>query len=88
LRGDESAVAALVPDAKALKGKLLQALSQGRELPEDLLQMIEYVAAFYGFTDEELCTAKDVAADDIENATRCFRAIRDEIKSRKRMVSQ
>ena len=78
LRGGQSAIAALVPDAKAHKAELLAELTRKR-LPEDLERRIEYVARFHGFTPDELTEAKAIAAGDVENATVCFRALRDEI---------
>lgn len=55
LRGDESAIASLVPEAKAHKTELLDELTR---LPEDLVRCIERVAAFHGFTRAELREAK------------------------------
>ena len=70
LRGDESAVASLVPDAKAQKAELLRELTR---LPEDLEKCIEFVAAFYNFPPNELQLAKDIAASDLENAMTFYR---------------
>ena len=78
LRGDQSAIAALVPDAKAHKAELLDELTRKR-LPEDLERRIEYIAAFHGFKPEELQEAKEIAASDIEIAIPCFRALFAEI---------
>ena len=72
LRGDQSAIASLVPDAKAHKAALLDELTRQR-LPEDLERRIECVAAFYNFPPDELQLAKDIVAGDIENATTFYR---------------
>ena len=77
LRGDESAIASLVPEAKAHKAELLRELTR---LPEDLERCIDYVAAFHGFTPDELQEAKEIAAGDVKNALTCFRALMYEIR--------
>lgn len=77
LRGDEFAIASLVPEAKAHKTELLDEL---KRLPEDLVRCIERVAAFHGFTRDELREAKEIAAGDVENALTCFRALKGEIE--------
>ena len=77
LRGDESAIASLVPEAKAHKAELLRELTR---LPEDLERCIDYVAAFYDFTPDELREAKQIAAGDVENALTCFRELANEIR--------
>ena len=76
LRGDESAIASLVPEAKAHKAELLRELTR---LPEDLESQIDYVAAFHGFTPDELREAKEIAGGDVENALTSFQALADEI---------
>lgn len=74
LRGQPSAVHALVPEAKAHKAELLDELTK-TNLPTDLERHIEFVAKLHGFTPEELAQAKEIAAGDIENAITCFREL-------------
>lgn len=78
LRGDPSAVEALVLEAKAHKAELLGELTRpglAKALPEDLERRIEFVAKFHGFTSKELAEAKEIAAGNIANAIPCFRRL-------------
>jgi hypothetical protein len=77
VRGQQEAVAAVLPDIKAYKAEIIAFLGKPihRGLPKDLERRIEFVAQFHGFTAEELAEAKEIAAGDIENAIPCFRAL-------------
>jgi hypothetical protein len=77
LRGETSAVNALVHEVKVHKAEIIAFLGKPihRGLPKDLERRIEFVAQFHGFTPEELAEAKEIAAGDIENAIPCFRRL-------------
>lgn len=77
VRGQQEAVAELLPDIKAHKAEIIAFLGKPihRGLPKDLERRIEFVAQFHGFTAEELAEAKEIAAGDIESAIPCFRAL-------------
>ena len=75
VRGQQEAVAEVLPDIKAYKAEIIAFLGERihRGLPKDLERRIELVARFHNFTAEELAEAKEIARGDPENAAVCFR---------------
>lgn len=71
LRGQARAVEELRPQVQACKRDLLALLA----MPPELDDLIVRVAAFHGFTAEQITEAREVAVGDVGNALICFRAL-------------